>query len=84
VRQARGSVPSQRGLAASLLLSGAVSCLLQAVAGGAGRRKGILDFLTDRVHMSGDLTVKNRWSLDGMAERAKKFMSMAYRCERSF
>jgi hypothetical protein len=27
----------------------------------------ILDFLTDRTHMSGDLTVENGWSLDGMA-----------------
>jgi hypothetical protein len=46
--------------------------------------KGILGFLTGRAHMSDDLTVRDGWSWDGMAQRSKKFRSMAHRCEELF
>jgi hypothetical protein len=46
--------------------------------------KDILDFLTGRAHVSDDLTVRNGWRWDGMAQRAKKFKSMAHRCEELF
>jgi hypothetical protein len=34
---------------------------------GDDKDRGILDFLTDRTHMSCDLMVENGWSWDGMA-----------------
>jgi hypothetical protein len=48
------------------------------------RNRGISEMRDARVHMSGDLTVRNGWSWDGMAQKTKKFRSMAHRYERSF
>jgi hypothetical protein len=46
--------------------------------------EGILDFLTGQVYVSCDLTIKNGWSYHRMMQRAKKFRSMAHKCELYF